>query len=219
MAMFAAAGLAMAMKPAEMVADKGPRIDLEAMIPLQFGDWKLDESIIPLKISPDVQAKLNRIYNQTLARTYINGRGQRIMLSIAYGGDQRDGMGIHRPETCYQSQGFQVSTPSNAALTAIGGMNVERLVAQRGARIEPITYWIVVGDKVATSGLTAKLAQLSYGLRGKVPDGMLTRVSSLGNDANVQFGLQEKFVADLVSAVSPINKSRLTGNTVDLASL
>ena len=34
-------------------------------------------------------------------------RGRQIMLSIAYGEDQRDGMKLHYPEVCYPAQGFQ----------------------------------------------------------------------------------------------------------------
>ena len=33
-------------------------------------------------------ALISKIYNQTLTRTYVNLRNERIMLSIAYGGDR-----------------------------------------------------------------------------------------------------------------------------------
>jgi len=98
LAMLAAAGLAIAITPTSKIADQGPKIDLETMIPKQFGEWKLDETIVPIAISPDAQAALDRIYNQTLSRTYVNGQGEKIMLSIAYGGDQSDGMAVHKPQ-------------------------------------------------------------------------------------------------------------------------
>ena len=99
--MFAASAAAVALRPTHKLADAGPKVDLEAMIPKQFGDWRVDDSIAPVLPAPDVQAKLDKIYNQTLARTYVNGRGQRVMLSIAYGGDQSDSMQVHLPEVCY----------------------------------------------------------------------------------------------------------------------
>ena len=106
--MLAAAGLALALTPRLKLADQGPTISLEAMIPKQFGEWKLEGTIASLIVSPDVQALLDKIYNQTLSRTYINPKGERIMLSIAYGGDQSDTMAVHKPEVCYPAQGFQI---------------------------------------------------------------------------------------------------------------
>jgi len=84
LSMLAAAGLAIAITPTSKIADQGPKTDLETMIPRQFGEWKMDETIVPLLADPKQTALLNKIYNQTLSRTYINTAGQRIMLSIAY---------------------------------------------------------------------------------------------------------------------------------------
>ncbi len=81
--MLAAAGLAYALTPRERIADQGPKIDLETMIPKQFGQWKLDETVLPLIADPQQQALINKIYNQTLSRTYLNQQGDRVMLSIA----------------------------------------------------------------------------------------------------------------------------------------
>src|SRR5690606_25867725 len=81
-AMFAAAGLALALTPTDRLADKGPKVDLETLIPDSFGNWKIDKSMVPIAVSPDVQARLDRIYNQTLARTYVNDNRERVMLSI-----------------------------------------------------------------------------------------------------------------------------------------
>ena len=55
LAMLAAAGLALALTPRLKLADQGPKISLEAMIPKQFGEWKLEETITSLIVSPDVQ--------------------------------------------------------------------------------------------------------------------------------------------------------------------
>jgi hypothetical protein len=103
-AMLAAAGLAIAMTPTHKIADQGPKLNLETMIPKQFGEWKMDETIAPLLADPKQTALLNRIYNQTLSRTYVNTAGERVMLSIAYGGDQSDGMAVHKPQALTLTQ-------------------------------------------------------------------------------------------------------------------
>lgn len=211
--MFAAAGMALALKPTTKVADAGPKIDLETLIPKQFGDWKIDETIAPLIANPEQEAMINKIYNQTLTRTYVNANGERIMLSIAYGGDQSDTMAVHKPEVCYPAQGFQIMKNITGTFsTGDGSIPVKRLVATQGQRIEPITYWTTVGDTVAVGGLQWKLNQMKYGLTGKIPDGLLFRISSIQADDAKAYQTQDAFARDLLKAMSPDGRQRIIGN-------
>lgn len=211
--MLAAAGLAMALKPTAKVADKVPAIDLETMIPKQFGGWKIDETIVPLLANPETEALLSKIYNQTLARTYANSRGERVMLSIAYGGDQSNAMQVHRPEVCYPAQGFQILKSSTDAFsTGSGVIPVKRLVATQGQRIEPITYWTTIGDAVAVNSLKWKLNQLKYGLTGRIPDGLLFRISSIQSDDTAAYRMQDDFARALLGALTPSGRERLIGH-------
>lgn len=212
LAMLATAGLAIALAPHEKIAVLGPKVDLETMIPKQFGVWKMDESIAPIMASPEQQAIINRIYNQTLSRTYVNGRGDRIMLAIAYGGDQGKGMEVHRPEVCYPAQGFQILKSLQATLsTPNGPIPVKRLVAEQGPRIEPITYWITLGDEVPEGGIRWKLTQIKYGLTGKIPDGLLFRVSSIQDDDRAAYATQGTFINDLLNAMPARDRVKLAG--------
>lgn len=210
--MFAAAGMALALKPTQKVADAGPAVDLEVLIPKQFGDWKVDETIVPLIADPELQAKLDKIYNQTLSRTYLNSRGERIMLSIAYGGDQSDSMAVHKPEVCYPAQGFQILKNRADVLSLDAGeIPVKRLLAKQGARNEPITYWLTVGDSVAATGLMWKINQVKYGLTGKIPDGLLFRISSIQADNAAAYRMQDDFARALLAALPPGSRERLIG--------
>jgi EpsI family protein len=210
--MLLASAFAMALHPTQKVADQGPRLDLETIIPKEFSGWKIDETIIPLQADPQREALIKKIYTQTLSRTYLNEKGERVMLSVAYGGDQSDNMQVHKPEVCYPAQGFQVSNLiSSMFSTGYGMIPVKRLLAQQPNRVEPITYWITIGDIVAENGLKWKLEQLKYGLTGKIPDGLIFRVSSLGEEAG-GYALQEAFVKDLLKSVSPESRKRLIGN-------
>lgn len=212
--MIAASVSAVALRPTVKMADHGPKVELEAMIPKQFGDWRVDESIVPLLPAPDVQAQLDKIYNQTLARTYVNGRGQRVMLSIAYGGDQSDAMQVHLPEVCYAAQGFQVKRSAEVALAVQDGqVPVRRVIATLGNRIEPITYWITLGDRVVNGGIERKLAQMKFGVAGSIPDGMLVRFSSIGRDVDDAYKLHEGFVREMLSTLRPEDRNRIAGRT------
>lgn len=210
--MLLAAVLAFAAKPRAKVADQAPPIVLEELVPRQFGNWRVDETVVPVLVDPRTQAKLDEIYNQTLARTYVNADGQRIMLSIAYGGDQSDSMQVHRPEICYTAQGFQVLRQTVGQLvTDYGALPVKRLLAVQGPRNEPITYWVVVGDKATQVGMQQKLQQLKYGLTGRVPDGILVRVSSIDRNEDAAFGAQDRFLREMLAAMPEAGRLRVAG--------
>ena len=90
-------------------------------------------------------------------------------------------------------------------------MRVRQLVSRLGARIEPITYWVTVGERISLSGTEQKLAQLSYTTRGVVPDGMLVRVSSIDVNAVSAYRLHQAFVAEMAIAVRAEHRSQVFG--------
>lgn len=211
-AMLAAAGLALALKPTEKVSNQGPEVNLETMIPKQFGDWQLDETVMPVQVAADVQAELNKIYDETLSRTYVNTRGVRVMLSMAYGGNQSDTLAVHKPEVCYPAQGFQLLEKNPGVVkTPYGPIQVTQLVARYGARTEPITYWINVGGKQVSGRLERKLQQLRFGITGKVPFGVLIRVSTISGDIQSSYSMHEAYIDDLLSAINPDQRVRVFG--------
>lgn len=210
--MTSAAALAVVFKPTAEIAQRD-RIDLESMVPGAFGSWRIDPSVVPIAPPPDLQAVIDKTYDQTLSRTYINAEGQRVMLSVAYGGRQDQEMQTHKPEVCYPAQGLQIIQPGNdlQLQTHYGTLPVRRLVAGAGNRVEPITYWLVVGDQLTQFGLSYRLTTLKYGLTGKIPDGMLIRVSSIGRDADNQYRLQQAFIDEMLGSLNPEARHRLLG--------
>ena len=210
--MAASAAAAVVGRPTRQMADVLGMPNLEALFPTQFGDWRVDTALPVILPSPDIQALLSKIYNQTLARTYINSQGQRVMLSVAYGGDQSDGTSAHRPEVCYPAQGFAITANSLGRLQ-LGGREVpvRRLVSKLGPRDEPITYWVLVGDAVVTTGIGQKLAQMRYGVRGVVADGMLVRVSSIDANPTRAYAVHDQLIADLLAAVPADQRPRVIG--------
>jgi EpsI family protein len=213
--MVATAAFAQWAKPTVHLADRIGKPDLETLFPSTFGEWRVDTSMPVILPSPDVQALLDKLYNQTLARTYVNAKGQRIMLSVAYGGDQSDGTRAHRPEVCYPAQGFQITASQLGEIrTDDRTIRARQLMSKLGGRHEPITYWMVTGGQVTTSGTEQKLAQLRYGVRGIIPDGILVRVSNI--DANMAQGLalHARFVADMARVLPPAARDRILGEAV-----
>lgn len=214
--MLAGAALAYAGRPSVYLADRIGKPDLEQLFPRQFAGWRVDDSLPVVLPAPDVQARLDAIYNQVLARTYVNDEGQRMMLSVAYGGDQSDSTRAHRPEVCYPVQGFNIVHDRPATHRSQGlTLPVRQLMATFGDRKEPITYWMVVGQQVALSGMDQKLAQFRYGLKGIIADGMLVRVSSIDPDMAHAHELQARFIAALAAVVSEADRARIFGELQD----
>ena len=210
--MLAAFAGAHAWRPTTHLTQSRPKVELEALFPKVFGDWSLDTRMPVQMVSPDMQEMLNKLYGQTLSRTYVNGRGDRVMLSVAYGGDQSDATRTHRPEVCYPAQGFEVTASRDDKLNLGGAaLRVRHLVARNGGRVEPITFWIAVGDKVVLSGTEQKLAQLSYSSRGIIPDGMLVRVSTIDPNPEAAFTVHQQFVTQLSRAMVSAQRAQVFG--------
>lgn len=204
---------AYAWKPSQHMADIRGKLELAQVFPQRFGDWIDDPSQPAMLVSPDLQEQINKIYNQTLSRTYVNRlTGQRIMLSVAYGGDQSDATRAHRPEVCYPAQGFRITSNSESSLDVMGRpIPVRHLVARMGGRNEPITYWLTTGDLLSVSGTQQKLNQLSFTTRGIIPDGMLVRVSNIGSDEAGSFSAHARFLQELAQAVPGQYRPRVFG--------
>ena len=215
MLMLAGSAAAVVARPTKALADQIGIPNLETMLPKKFGDWRVDTSLPTILPSPDVQAQLNKIYNQVLSRTYVNNMGERIMLSVAYGGDQSDGTSAHRPEVCYPAQGFAITANEVTELN-VGGrvLPARQLMSKLGKRNEPITYWVVVGDEVVTTGTGQKLAQMRYGVRGVIADGMLVRISSIDSDVKHGHQMQAEFADALFRHVDSTAAARLFGKDI-----
>lgn len=137
-----------------------------------------------------------------------------MMLSLAYGTDQRERSSLraHKPEVCYPAQGFVVKKDESGLLTTqFGSIPVRRLFATLGPRQEPLTYWFTVGDTAVRGGMQKRLVDLRYGLTGRLPDGLLFRVSSIDREMSRAYQLQDLFVNQLLQAVAPAERKRLSG--------
>jgi EpsI family protein len=204
---------AVAITPRNYMSDQHERKKLVDIVPRAFGQWQVDTSIVPVPPSPDLQQVLDATYDETLALTYRNPAGQRVMLSMAYGRNQHKGMNTHRPEVCYPAQGFRLMQSSMPARLNFGDRQIDatRVVAAMGPRNEPITYWLLVGDRITQFGYPQRAVALRYGLQGVIPDGVLVRVSSVDADNSAAFATQEAFIGEMLNALAPELRARLLG--------
>ncbi|HTJ96778.1 MAG TPA: EpsI family protein [Rhodocyclaceae bacterium] len=213
---FFAAMLTFMLKPTDFLADHLQPIDLDSMVPERFQGWSAIPRASTQIIDPGQLAMINRLYTQTLSRGYVNRDGYIVMLSIAYGKDQRDALQLHKPEVCYPAQGFTLLNKAtdviDVDMSPPKKIQVTHLQTIAGVRTEPVTYWTVVGDIPYVSGIDKKLAEMQYGLTGKIPDGMLVRMSSIDADAENAFKIQGQFAVAMLAAIKPDVRSRFSGN-------
>ena len=212
MLMVGAAWLAHASRPTELIAKARQTGKLEAIVPASFGPWKQLQQNTGQVVNPQQTELLDSLYSQILTRTYVHSDGRTVMLSIAYGENQSDGLALHIPDVCYPAQGFKVLGSSNILLpTQHGTIPVRRLQTELGQRKEPLTYWTTIGNQAVQGGTARKLEQLRYGFRGQIPDGLIFRVSSISGDTPMAYELQTQFVSDLLNALQPPQRQFLSG--------
>jgi EpsI family protein len=215
----AVAGLGVLLRPNELMARSSIAPNLEAVIPQKFAGWTLVPDISPVKpvdeeqfYQPDALSK--KVYAQEVGRGYTDGRGNIVMLLVAYGPVQNYRLRAHRPEICYTAAGFRVSAKTKAAISyrdGIAPINAVRLITQRESRFEPVSYWMRVGDDISNGAVEHQLSRLKYGLKGVIPDGALIRVSTIGLSTEESFKLQDQFIRDLLAAIPQQDLKFFTG--------
>lgn len=200
-------------RPPERAPDTtAPRYVLDTVVPTRFGDWQALPTPAASIVNPQTQQLLDKLYSQVLTRTYMNRDGYRIMLSLAYGHDQRGSLQAHKPEVCYPAQGFKLHSTRDTELpTRFGNIAARQLSTSLGPRQEPVTYWFTMGDTAVRSKFEQRLVEVKYGLTGQIPDGLLFRVSSIDPQAEQAYGHHRDFVAALLDVLPAEDRTRLSG--------
>lgn len=202
-------------KPANKIANERSE-KLETVVPRQFSGWHEEPQHYLQIVNPQTKELVDKLYSEVLTRVYVNSAGYRVMLSLAYGSDQRGSLQAHKPEVCYPAQGFVVEKNEPALITtAFGQIPARRLSTTLRSRHEPVTYWFTVGDRAVQGRMQKRLVEISLGLSGRIPDGMLFRVSSIDPDDARAYRYQDDFVNRLLEALSSAGRKRLSGLGAD----
>ncbi len=218
--MLVASGAAALMRPD--IDTRTAEVDLEALIPDQVGEWRRVETpFVQVDLSPprgdDQEATRDSPYDETIMRSYVNPQGERIMLALAYGAHQRQEVKIHRPELCYVAQGFKVKEQGKESVALSSGrtLTTTQLLAQNDRRVEPVTYWIRIGDEITHNAWQSRLSIFRTGLNGRVPDGILVRASQAfprGQGTVAQsYALQTDFLRALYASLDARTRQLVAG--------
>lgn len=173
-------------------------VTLENSIPKEFNFWRVVEANQLAIINIDDNSLVNKLYSQVLERTYVNEGGVRVFLSIAYGAEQRNDMLAHFPEVCYPAQGFNIDKTKVSEIMLLGKqLKVKQLNTQRRDRFEDVSYFVRVGSKLVATRADQKWEAVKYGVQGVIPDGLIFRVSTIGEKEG--FKIHQNFMSQLFS--------------------
>jgi EpsI family protein len=190
--------------------------DFASIVPKQFGDWKeVPSPYVQIDLATGDDLSTEQPYDAVLMRTYSNNKGEQVMLALAYGRQQKQDVKIHRPEVCYEAQGYAVAgrTPVDFQL-APGAVAIQgtQMLAKNRDRVEAVSYWVRIGDIFPRSASQSRWYIFRQGMSGKVPDGILVRASSVQTSADGTdraYQTQHQFLGDLVNALPPESKRLL----------
>lgn len=200
-----AAGTA-AVRPRTLAPTATP--DLEAMMPEAFGEWRrapIPDAVLPkeLELKP----------GEAIAyRAYRDSAGRLVTLVAAYGPPLGDSVRLHRPESCYVAQGFEVVSRQVSPMSLNGtAAEVVQLSASSPTRDEAVSYWLRSGDEFVTDPTVAQM-QAFRGVRSA--DGALVRASTPGREASL-FDLHARFLDEFASALGPDARRVLLGGPAE----
>jgi len=199
--------------PTEYLSKMKQRKPLQSYIEPSLDNWQIDNANQVLVTSAVLDEKLQSAYADLLNEHYVNEENKRIMLSVAYSDNQRNGLAVHLPEACYPAQGFEILDVEYIPIRLNNGhkITVEYMNTQRGSRIEPLIYWTVSGEHIYQNNFERKRLSIEYALNNIIPDGLIFRVST--NDSNKEMALEimTDFVRDFYSSIPEDQKSRFFG--------
>ena len=210
-------GLAHFAKPSQIRSGDEFNIGLHNIIPDSLNGWKIiPASGTPNIIDPQMEATIRELYTDEVSRAYVNDKQDVIMLSVAYGAHQTDQLKVHEPDICYPAQGFVIDSRNRSVIeTDFKAIPVTQLQTHNDRRKEFVTYWVVTGDKIVESNIDRKLIQIKYAFNGKVPSGLIYRVSSIGQQSGQQFLLQEQFINSFLSTINEVDRQYFLGKDTD----
>ncbi len=209
----AGAGAALGLIPRHHVSLLAGR-RLDQIIPRTFGEWT-SRDVSDLVAPKEEDSVAARIYGATVGRIYRRGEaGGEVMMLLAYGDTQSDDLQLHRPEICYPAFGFALSHNRSMELPIAAGVSVpaRHLIADAPERRETILYWSRLGEYLPIDRKQQQLDRLRTAMRGDVGDGLLSRFSAAGTDAEASLGLLLAFAPDLVRAVAANARAALIGS-------
>ncbi|MQQ09570.1 VPLPA-CTERM-specific exosortase XrtD [Epibacterium sp. SM1979] len=143
------------------------------LFPRQIGDWSGTMS----RLEPEIEGVLGA--DDYLNATYLAPGGNLVHFFVAFYNKQTEGSGIHSPEVCLPTGGWEVFSldPYSVDMsgTGYGRFDVNRAVIQKGTSHQLVYYWFEQRGKRMTNDFKAKASVVYDSLTLGRTDGALVR--------------------------------------------
>ena len=166
---------------------RGPAVEREpfALFPRRVEGWVGSTA----RLEPQIEAVLGAsdYLNATYAPLGSAATGSYVNFFVAFYDRQTEGSGIHSPEVCLPTGGWEIFSlePHEIDMggTGYGAFEVNRAIIQKGLEHQLVYYWFEQRGSRMTNDFTAKMAVLWDGLTEGRTDGALVRVvTPIGRD-------------------------------------
>jgi EpsI family protein len=201
-AMAGAAAFAAVRMP-QVVAKPIAKDKFAALFPAKIGKWAY-QSAGDL-ILPPSDALSDRLYDDLVTRTYADAEGGIVQLLVAYNNRQDGILQLHRPETCYPAGGFKISQTQETEVPVASSLQLPCMyfTASGDSRDETVMYWSRVGAEFPRRWSEQRLAVARANLDKVIPDGLLARLSTVGEDVELNLPIMREFVVAMAAAAPP----------------
>lgn len=207
--------LTLSIRPELNTIDQMEIPNFETTIPNKLPNW---QNITPKYIDiKDISENslVNKVYNQTLDKVFTNANNQIVVLTLGYGLNQTDEHRVHKPDTCYPAQGYNIESNDEITLSIMSKEVPARFLKGVSKQdTEYVTYWIVIGGVATANDWEFKKQQLKFALEKKVPDGLLFRLSSNNVTAEEALKIHTQFANQLAIALNPRARQFFFGKTL-----
>lgn len=188
------------------------RIDLEALVPRQFGKWHMIDDSSAILPNPEDANAAAAAYEHVVSRTYVRPDGAFVMMVLAHGRTDSGLLVLHRAEVCYESQGFTVQPLGHHRLEQDRRrVTTTRMTAERDGRREQVTYWATMAGQQTDLGVVQKLRVLEARLHGQPLDAFLVRASTISQADASAYALVDAFLRDMLVALPPDLRTMVAG--------
>lgn len=204
-----ASAVAFARQPA-IANPKIPEKRFEEWVPKSFGAW--DEVSQSGVVLPPPDALSDRLYDNLVTRVFVAPALPPVMLLLAYNNAQDGVLQVHRPEFCYPVGGFEL-TPTRDIMIEASGSSVPAnfFTASAPNRVEQVAYFTRLGSAYPRKWSEQRIAVMRANLAGEIPDGIMMRVSALGDDPREAQGLLTRFARQFIENSNPKLQRLLLG--------
>ena len=184
---------------------------LESLMPNRIGRWTYETSS-GLVLPPRDQLS-ERIYDELVTRVYTAPDGTGVMLLIAYSGSQDGMLQVHRPEVCYPASGYQLTETRehDIPISPKFTLPTRFIVAEGFSRTEQLIYWTRIGPSFPTGWLGQRGAVIEQNMQGKIPDGVLVRISTIADNNGAAAAVLDSFAKELIVSVPDKARQALVG--------